>query len=201
MLVSILVGALAACEPWCSHPCGELNGHVKSECGECDASNKCWPGAPGFNNHDPTTSRNMVVDADGEVQAQGAYGSHGNPIQMPSGYFDTFVTGACDLESVDASTVTREMLNQADKPFLIKGLTRDWKAHKSWALDSLLERHGDVPFQLHATVGPYQRPTLFPMGLLLSLSHFPGGHAQSHWGCLGVLPCVCHAPLGLRPYF
>jgi len=159
MLVSILVGALAACEPWCSHPCGELNGNVQLECGECDASDKCWPGAPGFNDYDPEATRRknrqafrkVVVEADGDVQTQSAYGSHGNPIQFPSGYFDTFVTGACDLESVDASTVTREMLNQADKPFLIKGLTRDWKAHKAWALDSLLERHGDAPFQLHAS--------------------------------------------------
>ena len=89
LMISIVtcVAFGAFCEPWCSHPCGELNGDVQSECGECDASKACWPGANGFD--EPPASRRLVVDAGGAVQAEGAYGSHGNPIQSPDGYFET----------------------------------------------------------------------------------------------------------------
>jgi len=93
----------------------------------CDASGRCTAGA------------------DGPV------GPHGRPLQMPSGYVDSFVVGACDLESVEHSAVTREMLQKSEVPFLIKGLTADWKAHTRWARDEILQRYADEPFQLHAS--------------------------------------------------
>ena len=38
-----------ACEPWCSEPCGVLNGNVEQECGSCDLeAHRCRRGQPGF---------------------------------------------------------------------------------------------------------------------------------------------------------
>ena len=42
---------MATCEPWCSEPCAELNGHVAAECGGCGhlvSRLGCGPGRPGF---------------------------------------------------------------------------------------------------------------------------------------------------------
>ena len=42
-------GRASKCEPWCVHPCTELGGDVKLECGGCVAiSAACHPGAEGF---------------------------------------------------------------------------------------------------------------------------------------------------------
>lgn len=101
----------------------------------------------------------MKVDATGGTSAKGTspngppvqkYSSHGNPIKPVSGYFDTFEVGACDLESVESSKVTREMLNAAQKPFMIKGLTKNWKAHERWGFESIIANYGNEYFWLHA---------------------------------------------------
>ena len=38
-----------ACEPWCTHPCGELNGDKELECGACHTEMyQCRPGTDGY---------------------------------------------------------------------------------------------------------------------------------------------------------
>ena len=80
-----------------------------------------------------------------------ALGPHGNPLLEPTEFHPTFVTGACDLEEVEWSRVTREMLMASQKPFLITGLTSNWSAHANWGREDILRLHADEPFQLHAT--------------------------------------------------
>ena len=46
-LLATLIGA-QGCEVWCKHDCAELNGNLETECGDCDDSVACRPGAPGF---------------------------------------------------------------------------------------------------------------------------------------------------------
>jgi len=82
--------------------------------------------------------------------AYGGYGGHGNPLKMPTSFHEKFEVGGCDLESVDHSDVTREMLMSAKVPFLIKGMTANWTARSAWAREELLKRHAAEPFQLHA---------------------------------------------------
>ena len=152
---TMLVGGAAAssdCETWCSHPCTELNGSPEMECGGCAEPMLCRPGEPGFakTNANGQTVLPQAKTSPADSRAGGAYGTHGNPLKMPDGYFDSFVTGACDLESVDHAEVTREMLMAAKKPFMIKGMTDDWKAHTTWAKDEMLRLHSGEPFQLHA---------------------------------------------------
>ena len=144
------IAALATCEPWCIHHCTELNGNPAMECSGCGSSSKCRPGAPGFDKSDDAMM-NVGVTADGREQPAERYGSHGNPIQEPTGFHEEFVPGACDLESVDHIDVTRAMLMQATKPFIIKGMTANWSAHATWGKEELLRRHAAEPFQLHAT--------------------------------------------------
>ena len=43
MLALAAAFALSACEPWCEHPCAELNGNIELECGSCDGSAACNP--------------------------------------------------------------------------------------------------------------------------------------------------------------
>ena len=46
-VVLIASGARGDCEPWCDHPCYELNGDTTTECSGC-VEFQCRPGAPGF---------------------------------------------------------------------------------------------------------------------------------------------------------
>ena len=156
MLHVVPLVALALCERWCAHPCGELNGLPSAECSSCDESHACRPGAPDFDkgggqavNVLPSGEASADKAADTDTKA-GPYGSHGNPLQMPTSYFDTFDVGGCELETVDHSMVTREMLMNATKPFMIKGMTANWSAHATWSREELLKRHADEPFQLNA---------------------------------------------------
>jgi hypothetical protein len=38
----------ASCEPWCNHPCAELNGSPSDECASCSSPVLCRPGADGY---------------------------------------------------------------------------------------------------------------------------------------------------------
>ena len=151
-MAAALVAALvvATCEPWCLHPCTELNGNPAIECSGCGSSSGCRPGATGFDKSGGDGMMSVGVAADGSQPAAEKYGSHGNPIKEPTSFHDDFVPGACDLESVDHNDVTRAMLTKATKPFLIKGMTGNWSAHATWSKEELLKRHADEPFQLHA---------------------------------------------------
>ena len=48
--IGLVRRASADCEPHCSYPCGELNGPLNLECGDCTAASgfRCYPGAPDF---------------------------------------------------------------------------------------------------------------------------------------------------------
>ena len=151
-----VAAASNGCESFCSSPCTELNGSPENECGGCEAPMLCRPGAEGFDgSHIKRDAAAMGARDAAATAARGAaaqlYTSHGNnPVQLPSGYVDTFEVGACDLEVVDAADVTRERLVSAEAPLIIKGLTSRWAAHARWDLDALLTAHGDEPFHLHA---------------------------------------------------
>ena len=48
-MLTLITAAASLCEPFCSEPCGELNGDVAGECGDCVLSvYLCRPGQPGF---------------------------------------------------------------------------------------------------------------------------------------------------------
>jgi hypothetical protein len=48
-LVLVSIPVLGVCEPWCTEPCGVLNGIVELECGTCDPTKTaCFPGADGY---------------------------------------------------------------------------------------------------------------------------------------------------------
>ena len=155
VVVAWLATASCTCEPWCTNPCTDLNGAVDIECADCGEDHACRPGAPGFvGEHVRSTTlqasgaQNTPVDM--EDEADGIYSGHNRPIQQPEGYYDSFVTGACDLQTVDHTEVTREMLTGSKVPFMIKGLTKDWAAHSRWGKKDFLRLYGDEPFQLHA---------------------------------------------------
>ena len=153
LLAAIAVAASGAlCEDWCANKCSDLNGDVTIECAGCGSEYKCRPGEAGF---EPPKNRpsmqQAVVSPEANVEPPtGMTGAHGNPIQMPTEFIESFEPGACDLEAVEHTEVTREMLRSATKPFMIKGLTHNWTAHTAWAKDELLRRHAQEPFQLHA---------------------------------------------------
>ena len=155
--LALVVGVCIAkpiCESWCSHSCLELNGNPEGECSGCEAPNLCRPGEPGFDkgnaNGETVLPQRESSPADEHHGGGGMYGTHGNPIKPPEGYQEDWVTGQCDLERVEHAQVTRQMLMDAEKPFIITGMTDGWNAHTTWALDELLKRYGDEPFQLHA---------------------------------------------------
>ena len=49
------------CEPFCKEPCAVLNGNIADECGGCDATFTCRPGAHGF----PTVFDEQPLAKDG----------------------------------------------------------------------------------------------------------------------------------------
>ena len=158
-LASVSVAHALTCESWCMHSCLELNGSPENECGGCEPPNLCRPGEPGFGSRayavDANSGTIKPLEASGEGDEQsgggGKYGLHGAPILQPKAFVENFTVGACDLEAVDHSAVTREMLMSATKPFMIKGMTESWLAHERWSKDEFLRRYGGEPFQLHAT--------------------------------------------------
>ena len=61
--------AESGCEAWCVNPCDQLNGDVKLECGKCDKTAACHPGAKGYDDHagpHPAPSA-MKVGGDGDA--------------------------------------------------------------------------------------------------------------------------------------
>ena len=40
--------SIMPCEPWCSEPCGQLNGDIAGECSDCSDKYSCRPGARDF---------------------------------------------------------------------------------------------------------------------------------------------------------
>jgi hypothetical protein len=137
--------ALSNCEPWCVHPCAELNGDVQSECGSCRGEHyKCNP------SHLAST---VAVESDGSqkpVAKPQRYGDHGNPIKEPSAYFESFTVGGCELESFDHSQINRSFLSARTVPLIIKGATNNWSAvHGAWSREELLRNHASEPFQLN----------------------------------------------------
>jgi hypothetical protein len=59
----------------------------------------------------------------------------------------------CDLWRIDVrkQELTREMLENAEWPFIIDGLTANWTNLRGWEPEAILRTHGDMPFHLHHT--------------------------------------------------
>ena len=191
MLTSMLAAlgpiTTSTCEPWCAHPCTELNGSPRMECGGCSPPSRCRPGEVGFDETQRhTVSAHAETSPESDGDAAHGYGAHGNPLKMPTSYVESFVTGACDLDRVDHLTVTREMLMSATRPFIISGLTANWSAHAAWSKDELLRRHAAEPFQLHAT-------SHAALGDLLQI------HGKYHMGHAVYPPGGCYSD-PWRPY-
>jgi len=64
-----------------------------------------------------------------------------------------YKTKGCDLWRMDArkTEVTRELLETAEWPFIIDGLTNNWTNLEGWTRDVILQEHFHSPFQLHNT--------------------------------------------------
>jgi len=68
---------------------------------------------------------------------------------LPGGYKKE----GCDLWRMDVrkNELTREILEAAEFPFIIDGLTANWTNLRGWERDAVLATHHDKPFHLHDT--------------------------------------------------
>jgi len=73
----------------------------------------------------------------------------GNGFKLPGAYKKP----GCDLWRMDVRTheLTRELLDEAEWPFIIDGLTSNWTILSGWGRDKILAQHGQDPFHLHDT--------------------------------------------------
>jgi len=57
----------------------------------------------------------------------------------------------CDLWRIDVrkQPITREMLEAAEWPFILDGLTANWTILRGWEREHILDEHGQYPFHLH----------------------------------------------------
>lgn len=64
-----------------------------------------------------------------------------------------FKKPGCDLWRIDVRKheLTREMIENAEWPFMIDGLTTNWTNLRGWEHEAILRTHGDMPFHLHHT--------------------------------------------------
>jgi hypothetical protein len=76
---------------------------------------------------------------------------YGNKFEPTGEVHKNFTVGACDLESVHHRHITRKLLNQAPRPFLIRGLMLNWTAPHQWERGQLLRNHADEPYWLYPT--------------------------------------------------
>lgn len=171
LLACAVAQAAGTCETWCINSCMDLNGPTEVECGGCDESNRCRPGAEGFgrplsqhgtggmgHSSAPGISPQACASADrpeGCAAAEVAYdmgevNRNGKPIAQPKEFVTDWQVGVCDLQRVHHSQLTRRMVEEAQEPFIVVGLTETWGARTGWAKAELLAKYGDEPYHLHA---------------------------------------------------
>ena len=69
------------CEEWCQNRCSELNGPVTIECGKCDDTMSCYPGASDFSSHHGET-KVYNEERQGETRAYYQRAVNARPIPM-----------------------------------------------------------------------------------------------------------------------
>ena len=69
------------CEEWCQNRCSELNGPFTIECGNCDDTMSCYPGASDFSSHHGET-KVYNEERQGETNAYYQRAVNARPIPM-----------------------------------------------------------------------------------------------------------------------
>lgn len=170
VLVSIFlcdsVHAVKQCQEWCSNPCEELLGNADEECGACDKNDpKILCFGDGLGNDRTMTKRKRYVKLENTNE------------NINDSLFDSYedttdILNHCNLERVKMADVSRSMLLNAEKPFLIVNATAGWNAHEKWTRENFLSEHGSKAFTVSpkgpVTVAEIMKRPKYHMGHVLS---------------------------------
>ncbi|KAL1520158.1 hypothetical protein AB1Y20_023628 [Prymnesium parvum] len=153
LLLLSTASAAGLCEPWCSNSCMELNGDTQLECSACLEPHLCRPGQPGYGRAAGSAplADSSASQCEGAAEAASSTPPPRKTVAWPSAFVSEWQVGVCDLQKVHHSQVSRAMLEEAQAPFIIVGLTEGWHARTRWAKESLLRAHADEPYHLHAS--------------------------------------------------
>lgn len=172
--------AVLECREWCSNPCEKLTGNVDQECGAChknDPKILCFGDGLGNNRKIAKSKRYISPEYIDESKRYIEYTNQNMNDASHDSYEDTTdILNHCNLERIPMSDVSRSLLLNAEKPFLIVNATVGWSAHKKWTRENILSEHGDKVF----SVSPRGPVTVSQM---MKLSKYHMGHVLSSNDC------------------
>ena len=115
--------ASASCESHCAYPCGELNGPLHIECGDCKAeTHRCYPGALDFD---------TWADRQAQIPQQVSFDENGNQV---------------DTDNPDAPVeLTHKSMVMRDKYYAIASPKRTADDFAKFASNPLLVDFLDMP--------------------------------------------------------
>ena len=165
--------AAARCEPWCTAPCGALNGDVSFECGGCGAESACRPGAAGYveqakaaaakpkggasSQRQQQPTRSYTVDLDARLEGlRAAVAARPAEVETAGG-----ASVPCEFARVRAADLAElspaeiEALLMA-RPTVVTGLIESWPALATWAVRLSPPTHAAARFA-QSRAGPSTR--------------------------------------------